>query len=699
MASQSTYKLLEINLISARDLPPLSKVLRTFAVAYVTPDHKLTTKIDHQGHTNPTWNYKMQFHVELEFLKQESSTLTVEIYNLAWLRDLPIGTAHLNLNTLLSAPPSKNKSGQRFSLQVCRPNGFLKGKVNLSIQLVDVAAPDDDVTSLRDSEIISDNQIPETNDSNKLLEDLQGPNKIPVLEKNSGTEIKITTKSESVCSTPESIHSLRPDSEPETTSVKSGGSDCSSVRPMAPEVADDLKRGFLIRAKAAEYGSEIFENWTEAGDESSDDKIPLGPEYTPRNDLSFCSTPETISTLMPDSEPETRTVTSGGSDYALVRPMAPEVADNLKREFLRAKAAEYGSDIFDNWTDVGDESSDDKIPGPETAPRNESFCSTPETLNTSRLDSEPETRTVTSGGSDYALVRPMAPEEMDDLKRGFLRAKAAEYESDILENSEAGDVSSDDKIPGPEITHRIESFCSTPETLNTSRLDSEPETRTVTSGGSDYALVRPMAPEEADELKRGFLRAKAAEYGSDIFENWTEADDASSDDKIPGPEITPRNESFCSTPETSNTSRPDSEPETRTTTSGGSDYSLMRPLPAEATDYGSEIFENWTEVGDMTMTSNETESKAEKGEWKAEAVSMKAMPAMSELPLDLRRKRPEKPVSKRMFKIFGCNAYGLEFSFICGSNKMKMNNKKKDLNRVHVRASSDEKNLGKFYKK
>ncbi|XP_042032385.1 uncharacterized protein LOC121779109 [Salvia splendens] len=140
-------KLLEINLISAHDLPPLAATLRTFTVAYVSPDHKLTTKTDHHGHTNPSWNYKMLFHVPKNFLNQPSASLTVEIYNLAWLRGLPIGIARLHFPTL--SPPLTQNSGYRsLTLQISQPSGNLKGTLSLGIQLIDM---DEDIglSSLR----------------------------------------------------------------------------------------------------------------------------------------------------------------------------------------------------------------------------------------------------------------------------------------------------------------------------------------------------------------------------------------------------------------------------------------------------------------------------------------------------------------------------------------------------------------------
>lgn len=55
--------ILEISLISAQDLAPISKSLRTYAVTWINPNKKKTTRIDNEDHNNPTWNDKFSFKV------------------------------------------------------------------------------------------------------------------------------------------------------------------------------------------------------------------------------------------------------------------------------------------------------------------------------------------------------------------------------------------------------------------------------------------------------------------------------------------------------------------------------------------------------------------------------------------------------------------------------------------------------------
>ncbi|KAL1532804.1 hypothetical protein AAHA92_32771 [Salvia divinorum] len=228
-------KLLEINLISAHDLPPVSNTLRTFAVAYVSPDNKLTTKTDHRGHTNPSWHYKMLFHVHKNFLKHDSAALTIEIYNLAWLRDLPIGIARLHLNTL-SPPLTENSGYRRLSLQISQPSGHLKGTVSVGIQLIDM---DDDI-SLSSLRITDQESVANENAKGQKVS-ISHENPKSLEEKRPGPD-------ESVRSTPE------------TRTVTSGGSGFSGMRP-------GLKKR-IYDADTVEYGSSIFENWTEGGDKS-----------------------------------------------------------------------------------------------------------------------------------------------------------------------------------------------------------------------------------------------------------------------------------------------------------------------------------------------------------------------------------------------------------------------------------------------
>ncbi|OAY42020.1 uncharacterized protein LOC110623692 [Manihot esculenta] len=130
------FHLLEINVISAQDLAPVSKSMRTYAVAWVHPERKLTTRIDQNGHINPQWNEKFVFRVDETFLNAETSAIMIEIYAAAWLRDVQIGSVRVLISNLF--PSNNNNSKMRFvALQIRRPSGRPQGILNMGVQLLD----------------------------------------------------------------------------------------------------------------------------------------------------------------------------------------------------------------------------------------------------------------------------------------------------------------------------------------------------------------------------------------------------------------------------------------------------------------------------------------------------------------------------------------------------------------------------------
>ncbi|KAK4273576.1 hypothetical protein QN277_021952 [Acacia crassicarpa] len=139
-ATSAPFQLLEINLISAQDLAPVSKPTKAYAVVSLPPHRKLTTQVDQDGDTDPTWNEKFVFRVDEQLLLDDDSTIIIDIYASAWLRDILIGTVGVLLRNLL--PPSA-RSGNRKSklqfvaLQIRRPSGHPRGILNIGVNLVD----------------------------------------------------------------------------------------------------------------------------------------------------------------------------------------------------------------------------------------------------------------------------------------------------------------------------------------------------------------------------------------------------------------------------------------------------------------------------------------------------------------------------------------------------------------------------------
>lgn len=143
MAHIKPFQLLEINIISAQDLEPVSRNMRTYATAWVHPKRKLSTSVDSQGNNNPTWNDKFVFRVDEEFLRTDTSAVMIEIYAVHWMRDTLVGTVRVLVGNLVPPPtrphhPNHHHFGMRFvALQVRRPSGRPQGILNIGVAVLD----------------------------------------------------------------------------------------------------------------------------------------------------------------------------------------------------------------------------------------------------------------------------------------------------------------------------------------------------------------------------------------------------------------------------------------------------------------------------------------------------------------------------------------------------------------------------------
>ncbi|CAN8295634.1 unnamed protein product [Cochlearia groenlandica] len=150
MSMFPSFQLLELNIISAQDLAPVARKTKTYAVAWVHPERKLTTRVDYNGGSNPTWNDKFVFRVNEEFLYADTSAVVIEIYALHWFRDVHVGTVRVLISNLI--PPNRRPGyrtsnneyrrtppqGMRFvALQVRRASGRPQGILNIGVGLLD----------------------------------------------------------------------------------------------------------------------------------------------------------------------------------------------------------------------------------------------------------------------------------------------------------------------------------------------------------------------------------------------------------------------------------------------------------------------------------------------------------------------------------------------------------------------------------
>ncbi|KAI4369857.1 hypothetical protein MLD38_018257 [Melastoma candidum] len=131
---------LEVHLISAQDLkpPPLTNMRRTetYALVWVDPSVKLRSRVDRFGAENPTWNDKFFFRVTPEVLAGDTSTITVEIYAVGYIRDYVVGTVRMFLSSVLS-DSSAASFPPCIPAGIRRPSGKIQGVLNIGMMLID----------------------------------------------------------------------------------------------------------------------------------------------------------------------------------------------------------------------------------------------------------------------------------------------------------------------------------------------------------------------------------------------------------------------------------------------------------------------------------------------------------------------------------------------------------------------------------
>lgn len=140
-SSKNAYAL-DISLISAQDLSPISKSMQPYAATWIYPNRKHLTQVDQQGHKNPKWNEKFTFRLKNDL--PEDANVTVEIYTLSWFRDVLVGSVNVPIRDLMEplaqSPPNANKNNTRFvTLQVRTPSGAPQGILNIGVTLRDSA--------------------------------------------------------------------------------------------------------------------------------------------------------------------------------------------------------------------------------------------------------------------------------------------------------------------------------------------------------------------------------------------------------------------------------------------------------------------------------------------------------------------------------------------------------------------------------
>ncbi|XP_057515848.1 uncharacterized protein LOC130797305 [Amaranthus tricolor] len=132
-----SFQLLQINVLSARDLASMGKSMHTYVVGWINPARKQTTRIDHNGNNCPEWNDRFVFRVTPRLLSSESSFIEIEIYCQAWLRDTLIGSVRVAIANILPASGPIGSTRRSVALQIRRPSGRPQGILNVTVSVLE----------------------------------------------------------------------------------------------------------------------------------------------------------------------------------------------------------------------------------------------------------------------------------------------------------------------------------------------------------------------------------------------------------------------------------------------------------------------------------------------------------------------------------------------------------------------------------
>lgn len=125
---------INLTVISASDLKKVSTFGKqsSYAVAYVYTNRKQTSKVDHDGGVNPTWNSRLVLEADEEQIRSGRSHITLELHSHGTFGGKLIGTATIPLSDIAKEGAS---TPQFMAFEVHRPSGKVQGIVNVSVAL------------------------------------------------------------------------------------------------------------------------------------------------------------------------------------------------------------------------------------------------------------------------------------------------------------------------------------------------------------------------------------------------------------------------------------------------------------------------------------------------------------------------------------------------------------------------------------
>ncbi|BBN10464.1 hypothetical protein MPTK1_5g03770 [Marchantia polymorpha subsp. ruderalis] len=128
---------LELTVMAAEELKNVSTFgkMDLYAVAWVDPAAKRSTRVIHKAGRNPVWNDCVSLSLENYLRYYPNSYLTVEIFSEANLGDKVVGTGRLALHEIYRLTSRGGDEPALVTLQLQRPSGRPQGFIRLAMKV------------------------------------------------------------------------------------------------------------------------------------------------------------------------------------------------------------------------------------------------------------------------------------------------------------------------------------------------------------------------------------------------------------------------------------------------------------------------------------------------------------------------------------------------------------------------------------
>lgn len=136
---QPKIRAIEVRVLSAQDLEDvrLFGKMRCYAVAYIDPEYKASTRIDEDGGINPIWNQLLVLQADDELLSNSLAAVNVDIYARGHIRrDKLVGTSRILISQVVKGGDANNLYDNPIGctpVLVRRPSGRPQGILNIWI--------------------------------------------------------------------------------------------------------------------------------------------------------------------------------------------------------------------------------------------------------------------------------------------------------------------------------------------------------------------------------------------------------------------------------------------------------------------------------------------------------------------------------------------------------------------------------------